>query len=112
MNLDIQCSYVNTMERLLEPERAVIFIVSWVDDRDYALLPELYGRFVSLHDKDLPWEEMGVDTREMGFLYGQYTCLAGHSQGSFTGLRLNWSGSSLRSKATGYGLVIILLFAP
>lgn len=26
-------SYVNTMERLLEPERTIIFRVPWVDDR-------------------------------------------------------------------------------
>ncbi|KAI7735767.1 hypothetical protein M8C21_000529 [Ambrosia artemisiifolia] len=84
-------SYVNTMERLLEPERTIIFRVPWVDDRG------------EMHD--LPSEEMGVGTREMGFLYGQYRRLAGHSQGSFTGPRLNWSGSSLRTEATGYGLV-------
>lgn len=29
----LHCSYVNTMERLLEPERTVIFRVPWVDDR-------------------------------------------------------------------------------
>ncbi|MFS7974434.1 putative glutamate dehydrogenase (NADP(+)) [Helianthus anomalus] len=66
-------------------------------------MDELY-RYIS-PDKDLPSEEMGVGTREMGFLYGQYRRLAGHSQGSFTGPRLNWSGSSLRTEATGYGLV-------
>ncbi|KAL8498218.1 hypothetical protein ACS0TY_021521 [Phlomoides rotata] len=31
-------------------------------------------------DKDLPSEEMGVGTREMGYLYGQYRRLTGHSQ--------------------------------
>nr|GEZ25460.1 NADP-specific glutamate dehydrogenase [Tanacetum cinerariifolium] len=66
-------------------------------------MDELY-RYIS-PDKDLPSEEMGVGTRKMGFLYGQYRRLAGHSQGSFTGPRLNWSGSSLRTEATGYGLV-------
>lgn len=29
-------------------------------------------------------------------------------QGSFTGPRVNWPGSSLRTEATGYGLVIII----
>ncbi|KVI05872.1 hypothetical protein Ccrd_015752 [Cynara cardunculus var. scolymus] len=128
--------YVNTMERLLEPERTIIFRVPWIDDRgemhvnrgfrvqfNQTLGPcrgglrfhpsmnlsianymdELY-RYVG-PDKDLPSEEMGVGTREMGFLYGQYRRLAGHSQGSFTGPRLNWSGSSLRTEATGYGLM-------
>ncbi|KAF7848524.1 hypothetical protein BT93_L1877 [Corymbia citriodora subsp. variegata] len=54
---------------------------------------------------DLPSEEMGVGTREMGFLFGQYRRIAGHFQGSFTGPRIFWSGSSLRTEATGYGLV-------
>ncbi|KAI4355538.1 hypothetical protein L6164_004299 [Bauhinia variegata] len=56
-------------------------------------------------DRDLPSEEMGVGTREMGYLFGQYRRLAGHFQGSFTGPRIFWSGSSLRTEATGYGLV-------
>ncbi|XP_027341862.1 NADP-specific glutamate dehydrogenase-like isoform X1 [Abrus precatorius] len=56
-------------------------------------------------DKDLPSEEMGVGTREMGYLFGQYRRLAGHFQGSFTGPRIFWSGASLRPEATGYGLV-------
>nr|CAN69269.1 hypothetical protein VITISV_043645 [Vitis vinifera] len=56
-------------------------------------------------DQDLPSEEMGVGPREMGYLFGQYRRLAGHFQGSFTGPRIFWSGSSLRTEATGYGLV-------
>ena len=30
-------------------------------------------------------------------------------QGSFTGPRIFWSGSSLRTEATGYGLVINII---
>ncbi|KAF9614062.1 hypothetical protein IFM89_014862 [Coptis chinensis] len=56
-------------------------------------------------DQDLPAEDMGVGPREMGYLFGQYRRLAGHFQGSFTGPRIFWSGSSLRTEATGYGLV-------
>ncbi|KAK6128029.1 hypothetical protein DH2020_038232 [Rehmannia glutinosa] len=142
-------NYVNTMERLLEPERTIIFRVPWVDDRGethvnrgfrvhfnqtlgpcrgglrfhpsmnlciakflsfdqimkfcQSFMNELY-RYLG-PDKDLPSEEMGVGTRELGYLYGQYRRLAGHSQGTFTGPRVNWSGSSLRTEATGYGLV-------
>ncbi|PIN11765.1 Glutamate/leucine/phenylalanine/valine dehydrogenase [Handroanthus impetiginosus] len=171
-------NYVNTMERLLEPERTIVFRVPWIDDRgethvnrgfrvhfNQTLGPCRGGlrfhptmnlsiaKFLSFEqtlknalspyrlggssggsdfdpkgksdneimkfcqsfmnelyrylgpDKDLPSEEMGVGTREMGYLYGQYRRLAGHSQGSFTGPRVNWSGSSLRTEATGYGLV-------
>lgn len=170
--------YVNTMERLLEPERMLIFRVPWVDDRGEthvnrgyrihfnqtlgpcrgglrfhpsmnlsiakflafeqtlknALSPYRLGgasggsdfdpkgksdnevmrfcqsfmnelfRFLG-PDKDLPSEEMGVGSREMNYLYGQYRKLAGHSQGSFVGPRTNWSNTSLRTEATGYGLV-------
>ncbi|KZV58813.1 NADP-specific glutamate dehydrogenase-like [Dorcoceras hygrometricum] len=185
-------SYVNTMERLLEPERIIIFRVPWLDDRGETHVNRGYrvhfnqtlgpcrgglrfhpsmnlsvAKFLSFEqvffilnafilqsyitlknalspyrlggssggsdfdpkgksdseimkfcqsfmselyrylgpDKDLPSEDMGVGTREMGYLYGQYRRLVGHSQGSFTGPRINWSGSSLRTEATGYGLV-------
>ncbi|KAK4427301.1 NADP-specific glutamate dehydrogenase [Sesamum alatum] len=171
-------NYVNIMERLLEPERTIIFRVPWVDDRGethvnrgfrvhfnqtlgpcrgglrfHPLMNLSIAKFLSFEqtlknalspyrlggssggsdfdpkgksdneimkfcqsfmnelyrylgpDKDLPSEEVGVGTREMGYLYGQYRRLAGHSQGSFTGPRVNWSGSSLRTEATGYGLV-------
>ncbi|CAN1286457.1 NADP-specific glutamate dehydrogenase [Linum perenne] len=170
--------YVNVMERLIEPERMILFRVPWVDDRGEthvnrgfrvqfnqalgpcrggmrfnpsmnlsiakflgfeqtfknALSPYKLGgaaggsdfdpkgksdnevmRFCQSFmneiyrylgpEKDLPSEEMGVGTREMGYLFGQYRRLAGHFQGSFSGPRIFWSGSSLRTEATGYGLV-------
>ncbi|KAJ1411141.1 hypothetical protein SESBI_21384 [Sesbania bispinosa] len=170
--------YVSIMERLLEPERMIVFRVPWVDDRGEthvnrgfriqfnqsmgpcrggirfhpsmnlsiakflgfqqalknALSPYKLGgasggsdfdpkgksdneimRFCQSFmsemyrylgpDKDFPSEEMGVGTREMGYLFGQYRRLAGQFQGSFTGPRIFWSGSSLRPEATGYGLV-------
>ncbi|GAB2293411.1 hypothetical protein Dimus_027612 [Dionaea muscipula] len=170
--------YVSIMERLLEPERTIIFRVPWVDDRGEAhvnrgfrvhfnqalgpcrggirfhpsmnlsiakclafeqtfknalspyklggaaggsdfdpkgktdseimrfcqsFMTELY-RYLG-PDQDLPSEEVGVGAREMGYLFGQYRRLAGNFQGSFTGPRIFWSGSSLRTEATGYGLV-------
>uniref|UniRef100_A0A6N2M7J5 Glutamate/phenylalanine/leucine/valine/L-tryptophan dehydrogenase C-terminal domain-containing protein n=1 Tax=Salix viminalis TaxID=40686 RepID=A0A6N2M7J5_SALVM len=124
--------YVNIMERLLEPERMLVFRVPWVDDRgethvnrgfrvhfNQALGPCRGGirfhpsmnlsiaKFLGF-GQDLPSEEMGVGTREMGYLLGQYRRLAGHFQGSFTGPRIFWSGSSLRTEATGYGLVFFV----
>ncbi|XP_078439222.1 amino acid dehydrogenase family protein isoform X2 [Wolffia australiana] len=56
-------------------------------------------------NQDLPAEDVGVGPREMGYLFGQYRRLVGHFQGSFTGPRVFWTGSSLRTEATGYGLV-------
>ncbi|XP_010690072.2 uncharacterized protein LOC104903683 isoform X2 [Beta vulgaris subsp. vulgaris] len=170
--------YVNIMERLLEPERTIIFRVPWVDDRGethvnrgfrvqfnqalgpcrggirfHPLMSLSIAKFLAFEqtlknalspyklggaaggsdfdpkgktdneimrfcqsfinelyrylgpDQDLPSEEMGVGAREMGYLFGQYRRLAGHFQGSFTGSRVFWSGSSLRTEATGYGLV-------
>ncbi|CAN1837004.1 NADP-specific glutamate dehydrogenase [Linum perenne] len=145
--------YVNVMERLIEPERMILFRVPWVDDRGEthvnrgfrvqfnqalgpcrggmrfnpsmnlsiakflgfeqtfknALSPYKLGgaaggsdfdpkgksdnevmRFCQSFmneiyrylgpEKDLPSEEMGVGTREMGYLFGQYRRLAGHFQ--------------------------------
>ncbi|KAF3518675.1 hypothetical protein DY000_02059262 [Brassica cretica] len=170
--------YVNIMERLLEPERMIVFRVPWIDDRGEthvnrgfrvqfnqalgpcrggirfhpsmnlsiakflgfqqalknALSPYKLGgasggsdfdpkgrsdneimRFCQSFmnemyrymgpDKDLPSEEAGVGTREMGYLFGQYRRLAGQFQGSFTGPRIYWAASSLRTEASGYGVV-------
>ncbi|KAJ6812822.1 NADP-specific glutamate dehydrogenase [Iris pallida] len=170
--------YVHILERLLEPERMIVFRVPWVDDRGEthvnrgfrvqfsqalgpcrgglrfhpsmnlsiakflafeqtlknALSPYKLGgagggsdfdpkgkseneimRFCQSFidelyrylgpDQDLPAEDIGVGPREMGYLFGQYRRLAGHFQGSFTGPKIFWSGSTLRTEATGYGLV-------
>ncbi|KAL6005986.1 hypothetical protein ACLOJK_040031 [Asimina triloba] len=150
--------YVHILERLLEPERMIIFRVPWVDDKGEthvnrgfrvqfsqvlgpcrgslrfhpamnlsiakflgfeqtlknALSPYKLGGAGGGSDfdpkgksenEDLPAEDMGVGPREMGYLFGQYRRLAGHFQGSFTGPKIFWSGSSLRTEATGYGLV-------
>ncbi|KAG2292092.1 hypothetical protein Bca52824_038761 [Brassica carinata] len=174
----ILSNYVNIMERLLEPERMIVFRVPWIDDRGEthvnrgfrvqfnqalgpcrggirfhpsmnlsiakflgfqqtlknALSPYKLGgasggsdfdpkgrsdnelmRFCQSFmdemyrymgpDKDLPSEEVGVGTREMGYLFGQYRRLAGQFQGSFTGPRIYWATSSLRTEASGYGVV-------
>ncbi|CAN8288266.1 unnamed protein product [Cochlearia groenlandica] len=170
--------YVNIMERLLEPERMIMFRVPWMDDRGEthvnrgfrvqfnqalgpcrggirfhpsmnlsiakflafqqtlknALSPYKLGgasggsdfdpkgrsdneimRFCQSFmcemyrymgpNQDLPSEEVGVGTREMGYLFGQYRRLAGQFQGSFTGPRIYWAASSLRTEASGYGVV-------
>lgn len=170
--------FVHILERLLEPERVIIFRVPWVDDKGethinrgfrvqfsqalgpcrgglrYHLSTNLsIAKFLGLEqtlknalspyklggagggsdfdpkgkseneimrfcqsfmdelyrhlgpNQDLPAEDMGVGPREMGYLFGQYRRLAGQFQGSFTGPRNYWSGSSLRTEATGYGLV-------
>lgn len=56
--------------------------------------------------QDLPSEEMGVGTREMGYLFGQYRRLAGHFQ------VLKTPVTSLFLKYTIYSffLVVFLIF--
>ena len=48
---------------------------------------------------------IGVGTREIGFLFGQYKRLRNEFTGVLTGKGLNWGGSLIRPEATGYGVV-------
>jgi glutamate dehydrogenase (NADP+) len=54
---------------------------------------------------DVPAGDIGVGTREIGFLYGQYKRLKNEFTGVLTGKGLNWGGSLIRPEATGYGCV-------
>jgi glutamate dehydrogenase (NADP+) len=56
---------------------------------------------------DVPAGDMGVGTREIGYLYGQYKLLTNrHGDGGvLTGKSMTLGGSHLRPEATGYGLV-------
>ena len=55
---------------------------------------------------DVPAGDIGVGSREIGFLFGQYRRLSNrHESGVLTGKSLAWGGSLVRTEATGYGLV-------
>ena len=54
---------------------------------------------------DVPAGDIGVGTREIGFLFGQYKRLRNEFTGVLTGKGLNWGGSLIRPEATGYGAV-------
>ena len=54
---------------------------------------------------DVPAGDIGVGTREIGFLFGQYKRLKNEFTGVLTGKGLNWGGSLIRPEATGYGAV-------
>ncbi|WP_336269876.1 NADP-specific glutamate dehydrogenase [Vreelandella arctica] len=54
---------------------------------------------------DVPAGDIGVGTREIGYLFGQYKRLTGCYEGVLTGKGLNWGGSLGRKEATGYGAV-------
>jgi len=53
---------------------------------------------------DVPAGDIGVGTREIGYLYGQYKRLTRSFDGVLTGKALEWGGSPLRPEATGYGV--------
>lgn len=55
--------------------------------------------------KDYPSEDIGVGQREIGYLFGQYRRLSGRHEGVFSGPKDYCSGSTIRTEATGYGLV-------
>lgn len=56
-------------------------------------------------DVDIPAGDIGVGTREIGYLFGQYKRLANEFTGVLTGKGLNWGGSLIRPEATGFGVV-------
>jgi len=56
-------------------------------------------------ETDVPAGDIGVGSREIGFLYGMYKKLTHEHTGVLTGKGLNWGGSLVRPEATGYGAV-------
>jgi glutamate dehydrogenase (NADP+) len=54
---------------------------------------------------DVPAGDIGVGTREIGYLFGQYKRLKNEFTGVLTGKGLNWGGSLIRPEATGFGVV-------
>jgi glutamate dehydrogenase (NADP+) len=56
-------------------------------------------------DIDVPAGDIGVGGREIGYLYGHYKKISNEHTGVLTGKGVEWSGSLIRSEATGYGAV-------
>lgn len=54
---------------------------------------------------DVPAGDIGVGTREIGYMFGQYKRLTTRFDGVLTGKGLLWGGSEGRVAATGYGCV-------
>ena len=71
-----------------------------------ALMRELHRHIGE--DTDVPAGDIGVGTREIGFLFGQYLRLGNRFTGAFTGKGLAFGGSSVRTEATGYGTAYFL----
>ena len=54
-------------------------------------------------DTDVPAGDIGVGSREIGYLFGQYKRLKNEFTGVLTGKGVEWGGSQIRPQATGYG---------
>ena len=54
---------------------------------------------------DIPAPDIGVGTREIGYLFGMSRKLNNQYAGSLTGKGLDWGGSLIRREAAGYGCV-------
>jgi len=59
-------------------------------------------------DTDVPAGDIGVGAREIGYMFGQYKKLTNTFGGVLTGKGLEYSGSLVRTEATGYGLVYFI----
>ena len=57
------------------------------------------------HVTDVPAGDVGVGSREIGYLFGQYKRLRNEFTGVLTGKAVGWGGSLVRPEATGYGSV-------
>ena len=57
---------------------------------------------------DIPAGDIGVGSREIGFMFGQYRRIKNTFEGALTGKSLECGGSLVRTEATGYGLAYIM----
>ncbi|GAB4199420.1 MAG: NADP-specific glutamate dehydrogenase [Wenzhouxiangellaceae bacterium] len=57
---------------------------------------------------DVPAGDIGVGSREIGFLFGQYKRMTHRFEGVLTGKALEFGGSHIRREATGYGVVYMM----
>src|SRR5690606_20064552 len=68
---------------------------------------ELYRNIAE--DTDVPAGDIGIGRRENGYRFGQYKRLTNrYESGVITGKGLDWGGSLVRTKATGYGTAIFV----
>jgi glutamate dehydrogenase (NADP+) len=57
---------------------------------------------------DIPAGDIGVGTREISYMYGQYKRISNEFTGVMTGKGLAFGGSLIRTEATGYGCVYMM----
>src|SRR3954453_21021785 len=71
-----------------------------------SFMTELYRHIGA--DVDVPAGDIGVGSREIGFMFGQYKRITNTFEGVLTGKGLEYGGSLIRTEATGYGAVYFL----
>ena len=59
-------------------------------------------------DTDVPAGDIGVGSREIGYMFGQYKRITNRWEGVLTGKGTEYGGSQMRPEATGYGAVYFL----
>ena len=58
---------------------------------------------------DVPAGDIGVGTREIGYMFGQYKRITNrYESGVLTGKGIGWGGALVRTEATGYGVTFFL----
>ncbi len=68
-----------------------------------SFMTELYRHIGA--ETDVPAGDIGVGSREIGYLFGQYKRIQNNFTGVLTGKGIQWGGSYIRPEATGYGLL-------
>jgi len=68
-----------------------------------AFMTELY-KYIG-HRIDIPAGDIGVGSREIGYLFGEYKKITSSYEGVLTGKPSMFGGSLVRPEATGYGVV-------
>jgi glutamate dehydrogenase (NADP+) len=72
-----------------------------------SFMTELYRHIGA--DVDIPAGDIGVGSREIGYLFGQYKKIRNVFEGVLTGKSLSYGGSLIRPEATGYGLIYFVI---
>ena len=72
-----------------------------------SLMTELYRHLGEY--TDVPAGDIGVGTREIGYLFGQYKRITNRYESAvLTGKGVEWGGALVRPEATGYGAVFFV----
>jgi len=60
-------------------------------------------------DVDILGGDIGVGSREIGYLFGMYKKLSHQHGGTFTGKSPDWGGTQLKAESNGYGVIYFLM---